>query len=123
MFESIVEFQGRVNDWMQNCFGPAIAADQQERNYRFIEEAIELVQACNLPKERLLQIVEHVYTRAAGQPAEEIGDVMISLAALSSAAKVNMEQSAVTGVAKCVKNTELIRKKRKEKPEFLRGTS
>jgi hypothetical protein len=38
-------FQHRVRDWVLACFGEVIAADVTERNHRFLEEALELVQA------------------------------------------------------------------------------
>ena len=38
-------FQSGVHDWMLECFGVEIAADVPERNHRFLEEALELVQA------------------------------------------------------------------------------
>jgi hypothetical protein len=36
---------------MQACFGPEISADRVERNHRFLEEALELVQACGAARE------------------------------------------------------------------------
>ena len=38
-------FQSRVNNWTLACFGHEITGDRLERNHRFIEEALELVQA------------------------------------------------------------------------------
>src|SRR4051794_3958497 len=38
-------FQPRVQPWLVACFGAEIAGDRIERNHRFIEEALELVQA------------------------------------------------------------------------------
>ncbi len=43
-------FQNRVAPWMEACFGPEISADRVERNDRFIEEALELVQASGYPR-------------------------------------------------------------------------
>ena len=39
------DFQASVSPWMQQCFGPEISADITERNHRFLEEALELVQS------------------------------------------------------------------------------
>jgi hypothetical protein len=39
-------FQTRVDEWMRECFGPDIPRDREERNHRFLEESLELVQAC-----------------------------------------------------------------------------
>jgi hypothetical protein len=38
-------FQDRVQPWLLACFGEMIAGDHEERNYRCLEEALELVQA------------------------------------------------------------------------------
>ncbi len=40
-------FQDRVQPWLMECFGPMIAGDREERNHRLLEEALELVQACD----------------------------------------------------------------------------
>lgn len=34
---SSAPFQDRVQPWLQECFGKAIAANAQERNHRFLE--------------------------------------------------------------------------------------
>jgi len=39
-------FQERVKPWMLECFGEAIFLDSEERNFRFLEESLELMQAC-----------------------------------------------------------------------------
>ena len=41
----VARFQAGVDAWMDECFGAAIKADVQERSDRFIEEALEFVQA------------------------------------------------------------------------------
>ena len=41
-------FQEQVAPWVQACFGAEIASNVRERNHRFIEESLELVQAQGL---------------------------------------------------------------------------
>ena len=38
-------FQSRVRPWLIECFGAEVAGNKIERNHRFIEECLELVQA------------------------------------------------------------------------------
>lgn len=66
-------FQARVLPWLMECFGAEIAADRVERCDRFIEEALELAQSLEWPKERALALVEYVYGRPAGEPHQEVG--------------------------------------------------
>lgn len=117
----ISDLQKRVHAWMRACFGSDIAFDTVERNARFIEEAVELVQACGYPKATVLQVVEHVYAREAGQPAEEVGDGLIALAALCTARGIDMETSAIRALSKIELNIDRIREKRQLKPLWLRS--
>lgn len=68
--------------WAVNTFGQ-IAINRDERAARFIEEAIELVHAEELPRETLLRIVERVYSRPRGQLANEIGQAYATLECLA----------------------------------------
>ncbi|MGT2505726.1 hypothetical protein [Cupriavidus basilensis] len=76
-----VSFQQRVQPWMLECFGAEIAADARERNHRFIEEALELVQACGATASEAHQLVDYVYGRPVGDRHQEVGGVMVTLAA------------------------------------------
>jgi hypothetical protein len=64
-------FQERVNAWMLECFGPAISADTVERNHRFLEEALELVQACGCTQSEAHLLVDYVFGRPAGEKFQE----------------------------------------------------
>lgn len=111
-------FQDDVADWMQICFGSEISADKLERNDRFCEESLELLQSLNMPKERILALIDYVYDRDAGETNQEIGGVMVTLAALCSANHLNME-SAAQAELKRVNDpaiVEKIRKKQAAKP-------
>jgi len=78
------EFQDRLGYWMHECFGPTISADKVERNDRFIEEALELAQASGYSKDRAHALVDYVFTRPQGEINQEVGGVMVTLAALAS---------------------------------------
>lgn len=78
-------FQDRVGDWMLLCFNQAIADDRLERSDRFIEEALELVQAGGYSADRAHALVDYVFGRPVGEMHQEIGGVMVTLATLCTA--------------------------------------
>lgn len=110
--------QTRVQPWLMTCFGPEIAGDRTERNHRFLEEALELVQALGATAGEAHQLVEYVYGRAAGEPSQEVGGVMITLAALCLANDLDMHANAETELARINQPeiVERIREKQKRKP-------
>ena len=84
-------FQERVKEWITHCFGSRISEHKQERCLRFLEEALELAQSCDLSREYALKILEYVYSRPRGKIHQEIGGVMITLAALTSCLQEDMQ--------------------------------
>ena len=83
-------FQSRVLPWLLECFGAEIASDTVERNHRFLEEALELVQACGCPSDEAHKLVDYVYGREVGEKSQEVGGVMVTLAALCLAQGLDM---------------------------------
>lgn len=114
--EQPAPFQARVQPWMMACFGEAIAADRQERNHRFLEEALELVQANQCTASEAHQLVDYVYGRPVGEPSQEVGGVMVTLAALCLASGLDMHSSAETELARIWTKVEQIRAKQAAKP-------
>lgn len=94
-------FQTRVAKWMQETFGPVVSADAQERCFRFGEEAIELLQACGCSKEDTLKLVNYVYGRPVGEPFQEVGGTMVTLAALCEARDIDFMEAAHTEQTRC----------------------
>jgi hypothetical protein len=109
-------FQARVAPWMLATFGPEISADKIERNHRFLEEALELVQANGCSEDEARQLVAYVYGRPTGEVAQEVGGVMVTLAALCSASAVSLEASAEAELARVWAKVEAIRAKQALKP-------
>lgn len=109
-------FQSRVQPWMMACFGPAISADKLERSDRFIEEALELAQAADYPKERALALVDYVYGRPAGDLSQESGGVSVTHAALCLAHDIDMAEAAERELARIWTKIEKIRAKQAAKP-------
>jgi hypothetical protein len=110
-------FQSRVQPWMLACFGAEISGDMQERNHRFLEEALELVQAAGATQHEAHQLVEYVYGRPAGEKSQEVGGVMVTLAALCLAQGLDMHQAAETELARIWTKVEQIRAKHAAKPK------
>lgn len=114
---SVQPFQQRVQPWMMACFGAEISADTKERNHRFFEESTELAQACGMTPSEAHQLVDYVYGRPVGEPAQEVGGVMVTLAALCLANGLDMHQAAEVELARIWTKVESIRAKQAAKPK------
>lgn len=109
-------FQERVEPWMEECFGDEISQDTAERNQRFLEEALELVQSCELPVSEAHQLVDYVYGRAVGEKKQEVGGVMVTLAALCLAQQLDMHEAGEVELERIWTKVDQIREKQKSKP-------
>lgn len=112
-------YQLRVRNWVLTCFGTTVAADVVERNYRFLEEALELVQSLGCSREDALKLVDYVYGRPVGEPRQEAGGVEVTLNALCSAAGIDASDAAEVELARIWRKLEVIREKQKQKPRFV----
>lgn len=111
------EFQQRVHPWLMECFGPAISADKQERNHRFLEEALETVQAAGCTASEAHQLVDYVFGRPVGELGQEVGGAMTTLAALCLANGIDMHAEAEKELARVWTMVEKIRAKQAAKPK------
>jgi len=110
-------FQSRVSLWMQACFGDEISRDIVERNHRFLEESLELVQSMGATASEAHQLVDYVFGRPVGEPTQETGGVMVTLAALCLAAGMDMDQLAEIELGRIWGKVEQIRAKQASKPK------
>lgn len=110
-------FQERVAPWMLACFGAEISGDVIERNHRFLEEALELVQSTGCTAGEAHQLVDYVYGREVGDPPQEVGGVMVTLAALCLATGMDMHSAAEDELARIWTKVEKIRAKQAAKPK------
>lgn len=92
------EFQNRVARWCAECFGKTTAYDVTERNWRFLEEAIELVQSLGGTADDAHRLVDYVFAREPGEPLQEVGGTMVTLAALVAANGLSMSDGAMREV-------------------------
>jgi len=111
-------YQARVHEWMMACFNDEIAFSIPERNHRFLEEALELVQAQGCTKSEAYQLVDYVFGRAVGDPKQEVGGVQVCLAALCTASGIDMDEAGETELARIWTKVEQIRTKHAAKPQF-----
>lgn len=113
-----LSFQSRVLMWMRKCLTPKTVLSKSERNYRFFEEAVELVQSLDMSKVEALAMVEYVYSRPVGEPRQEVGGVMVTLAALCEANYIVMQWAAEDELARInsPEVIEIIRAKQRLKP-------
>lgn len=109
-------FQTRVAPWMIETFGPFISNDKMERNHRFFEEATELVQACGMTASEAHQLVDYTFGRPAGEPSQEVGGVMVTLAAHCLAHGIDMHDAGETELARIWTKSDVIRAKQAAKP-------
>jgi len=110
-------FQDRVQPWMMACFGAEISADRIERNHRFLEEAIELVQSLGCTADEARQLVDYVFGLPIGDPKQEVGGVMVTLAALCLANGFDMHTAGETELSRVWTKVEQIRAKQAAKPK------
>lgn len=78
-FESL-EMQKRVRSWVESRLG-GTAMESKERAMRFLEEALELVQAEGLNCTEMIKIVLHVDNKEPGQVEQELGGTILTLLA------------------------------------------
>ena len=93
---SLEQLQDHIGIWMQEVLpGPTTT---KERALRFLEEAIELVQALGLTQEDIQRTGEMVFERPAGEPSQEVGGVVSTLLALTNHLKVSAHAAALAEI-------------------------
>lgn len=93
-------FQKRVLNWLMACFSQAICRDTTERNHRFLEEALELVQSTGCTRSEAHQLVDYVFDRPVGETFQEVGGVAITLSALCSCVDIDQDEAGEAELAR-----------------------
>jgi NTP pyrophosphatase (non-canonical NTP hydrolase) len=109
-------FQRQVSEWLSACFPPSVCIAREERMHRFLEEALELAQAIGCSNEDAHKLVDYVFSREVGRPELEVGGVMVTLAALCSAADIDMNCAAERELERNWLRIDAIRRKQTCKP-------
>lgn len=104
-------FGVRCLKWALYTFGSTLVYNSQERCARFLEEALELVQALGFNKRRALALVEYVYGREPGEVDQEFGGVMNTLYLLGETGGRNLHELGERELSRCWDNVEKIREK------------
>lgn len=115
--QATFNFQANVAPWLMACFGEEISNDRVERNHRFLEESLELVQSLGCTHNEANQLVNYVFSRPDGDPPQEVGGVMVTLAALCLANQMDMHRAGEIELARIWTKIEQIRKKQATKPK------
>lgn len=110
-------FQRAVGDWVEKCFGHSRTDEPPIRANRFFEEAAELVQAAGMTRGEAHQLVDYVFDRPVGETFQEVGGVMITLAAFCEAFGIDLHDASRTELERVVKKIEAIRAKSAAKPK------
>jgi hypothetical protein len=111
------KFQTGVKKWLLRCFGVKIAQDKRERNHRFLEESLELVQSCGCTQSEAHQLVDYVFNRPIGEVEQECGGAMVTLAALCYANDIDMQKCGEVELQRIWGKMEQIREKQATKPK------
>ncbi|WP_414540456.1 hypothetical protein [Stenotrophomonas forensis] len=93
-------FQAGVAEWMGQCFLPSLYSNMTERGDRLLEEVLELLQAHGYDSARVPTLVDYVFGRPVGEPTQEVGGVMVTLAGYCWVAGLDMHAAGDAELAR-----------------------
>lgn len=93
-------FQDGVAEWMGQCFLPSLHSNMTERGDRLLEEVLELLQAHGYDQARVRTLADYVFGRPVGEPAQEVGGVMVTLAGYCWVAGLDMHAAGDAELAR-----------------------
>jgi hypothetical protein len=97
---SRIERQRRVNDWAVAAFGVAQAINPKQRALRLLEEAVEAYQAVGGDKVMAHLTIDIMFERPAGDPAQELGGLGVTLLALAAALGLSADHEEAREIAR-----------------------
>lgn len=106
----------RVKKFLLDAFPKDPVVRPKTRALRFLEEALELVQALGITKEKVLEQVEYTFNRPVGEPVQEVGGTAFTFTALCEAIGVNPIEEGHKNVDQAYRRIDEIREKAKHKP-------
>ena len=113
-----ISFQEAVNQWVKTTFGTETLGDVKVRRQRFLEEALELVQATGGTPQEVANATTYVFSRPVGEVNNEVGGTLNTLSALCTSIGVNLMQAAWDELISAWNRIDQIRVKSAGKPVF-----
>ena len=111
--------QAVVEGWVRRTFGDKIMDNPKERATRVLEEALELSQAMDVPREEVLRLVAVIYDHPVGEVPQEIGGLIVTLLALCAHRGVRLDDLAQREIARItLKDREDFRKRQDAKADL-----
>lgn len=107
-------FQAGVSAWMSECFATTVCTDITERGDRLLEEVLELLQSHGYDRARVPTLVGYVFGRPVGESAQEVGGVMVTLAAYCRAAGLDMHAEGARELARITEPEVMAKIRRKQ---------
>lgn len=107
-------FQAGVAEWMGQCFLPSLYSNMTERGDRLLEEVLELLQAHGYDRARVPTLVDYVFGRPVGEPAQEVGGVMVTLAGYCWVAGLDMHAAGDAELARINQSDEMAKIRAKQ---------
>lgn len=113
---TLYTFQERIKSWLGQVFDAEVRNSVTERALRLCEEALELAQALECDRAQVHKLVDYVFDRDIGNVGQEIAGTMVTLAAVATAAGVDLEEVSLAEV-KRIEQPEIIEKIRARQAE------
>lgn len=92
-------------DWGCRCFGSSHMRNWRVRSLRQIEESVELAQALEVPKAKVLEVIEQVYSRPHGHTYQEAGGTLVTTLMLLRSLKLDPETVFTDEIKRCLAKT------------------
>ena len=92
-------YQGRVAAWLEGA-KPDDPTDLRERVTRVAEEAAELLQALGQTRAEARSMVDHVHDKPPGDPAQEMGGLLVTTYMLAEVAGLDAMACAEAELAR-----------------------
>ena len=103
-------------EWALRCFGENHVANLPLRALRIAEECVEFAQACDVPKEKMMQLIDVVYSRPKGTPKQELGGIMMTTAVVCARFNSDPETILLAELQRCLaKPVDEFKKRNEEK--------
>lgn len=87
--------QNQLYRWGAVAFGEAHVSSKQKRAVRFLEEAIELYQACGASPEIAHKLIDYIFSQPVGELQSEFGGVGVTTLMLAETCSLSAEECEI----------------------------